>query len=410
MTNIWKGALRPLLRPVAFGTLLRSGVVSLEEAVAQANGKRGVPSLVSEGFTGLGVPVIAVAGLTKTYPGSEEPAVESLSFAVNEGEVLAILGPSGCGKTTTLRLLAGFEVPDSGEVRLRDQVVASTDDWVRPEKRGLGMVFQHVALFPHLTATQNVLYGLTRMGGEEKRRRAEEMLDLVGMDGFGKRYPHQLSGGQQQRVALARALAPGPLVLLMDEPFGSLDADMRAQMRREVKALLSQLGTTAILVTHDQEEAFLMADRILILNRGSLLQLNTPDNIYHRPASRFEARFVGLAEFVPAELEDRRVVTELGSFPYEGSAPAEAVDLLVRPDDIEIEPDGSGDGVIVGREFKGADNLYSIRLPSGRLVRAVQPSEPVYHVGERVKVHARLAHVILFAREPAEQAQDEPLA
>ena len=142
-----------------------------------------------------------------------------------------------------------------------------------------------------------------------------------------------------------------------------------------------------------------MADRILILNRGCLMQLNTPDNIYHRPASRFEARFVGLAEFVPAELEDRRVVTELGSFPYEGSAPAEAVDLLVRPDDIEIEPDGSGDGVIVGREFKGADNLYSVRLPSGQLVRAVQPSEPVYHVGERVKVHARLAHVILFARE-----------
>ena len=167
------------------------------------------------------------------------------------------------------------------------------------------------------------------------------------------------------------ARSPG---LLMDEPFGSLDADMRAQMRRDVKALFSRLGTTAILVTHDQEEAFLMADRILILNRGSLLQLNTPDNIYHRPASRFEARFVGLAEFVPAELEDRRVVTELGEFPYEGSAPAEAVDLLVRPDDIEIEPDGSGDGVIVGREFKGADNLYSIRLPSGRLVRAVQPS------------------------------------
>ena len=409
MTSIWKGALRPLLRPVAFGTLLRSGVVSLEEAVAQANGKRGVPSLVSEGLTGLGVPVIAVAGLTKTYPGSEEPAVKSLSFAVNEGEVLAILGPSGCGKTTTLRLLAGFEVPDSGEVRLRDRVVASTDDWVPPEKRGLGMVFQHVALFPHLTATQNVLYGLTKMGGAEKRRRAEEMLDLVGMAGFGKRYPHQLSGGQQQRVALARALAPGPLVLLMDEPFGSLDADMRAQMRRDVKALFSRLGTTAILVTHDQEEAFLMADRILILNRGSLLQLNTPDNIYHRPASRFEARFVGLAEFVPAELEDRRVVTELGEFPYEGSAPAEAVDLLVRPDDIEIEPDGSGDGVIVGREFKGADNLYSIRLPSGRLVRAVQPSEPVYHVGERVKVHARLAHVILLAREPAEEVRGEPL-
>ena len=410
MTSIWKGALTPLLRPVEFGTLLRSGAASLKEAGTQANGKRGLSSLATQASTGLGVPVIAVAGLTKTYSGSEEPAVDSLSFAVNEGEVLAVLGPSGCGKTTTLRLLAGFEVPDSGEVRLRDRVVASTEEWVPPEKRGLGMVFQHVALFPHLTAAQNVLYGLTKMGGAEKRRRAEEMLELVGMAGFGTRYPHQLSGGQQQRVALARALAPGPLVLLMDEPFGSLDADMRSQMRRDVKALFSRLGTTAILVTHDQEEAFLMADRILILHRGSLRQLNTPDNIYHRPTSRFEARFVGLADFVPAELEDRRVVTELGSFPYEGAAPAEVVDLMVRPDDIEIDPDATGDGVIVGREFKGADNLYSVRLPSGQLVRAVQPSEPVYHVGERVKVHARLTHVILFPREPVEEAQGEPSA
>ncbi len=356
--------------------------------------------MVSQPPTRLGTPVIAVAGISKTYAGSDEPAVRDLSFAVNDGEVLAILGPSGCGKTTTLRLLAGFETPDSGEVRLRDRVVAASDAWVPPEKRGLGMVFQHVALFPHLTAQQNVVYGLTNLGRKEKQQGAEEMLNLVGMAGLEKRYPHQLSGGQQQRVALARALAPRPLVLLMDEPFGSLDADMRSQMRREVKALLTQLGTTTIIVTHDQEEAFLMADRILILHEGSLLQLNTPDNIYHRPASRFEARFVGMADFVPAEVFDGHVSTELGEFPFGGGTAEEPLDLLVRPDDIEIEPDSDGQGVIVGREFKGADNLYSVELHSGQVVRSVQPSDRIYPEGARVKVHAQLTHVILFAREP----------
>ena len=401
MPKVRHGAGLPLPWLGPFATILRSQATEPSEVGDLTNEKRGLPSLVSQSSsTRLGVPVIAVAGLTKTYPGSDEEAVDELSFAVNEGEVLAILGPSGCGKTTTLRLLAGFEVPDAGDVRLRDRIVASAEKWVPPEKRGLGMVFQHTALFPHLTAVQNVTYGLTKMKGEQKRRTANDMLDLVGMAGLGQRYPHQLSGGQQQRVALARALAPSPLVLLMDEPFGSLDADMRSQMRREVKALLARLGTTTIIVTHDQEEAFLMADRILLLHEGRLQQLNTPDNIYHRPASRFQAKFVGLADFVPATVADRRVSTELGEFPYDAIPPRETVDLMVRPDDIEIEPDTKGTGVIVDREFKGADNLYSVRLPSGQVVRAVHSSEPVYTVGQQVRVNARLTHVILFPREP----------
>jgi len=344
-------------------------------------------------------PVIAVAGLTKRYPGSREAAVDDLAFAVNEGETLAILGPSGCGKTTTLRLLAGFEAPDAGEVRIRDRVVAAPGRWVPPERRGLGMVFQQFALFPHLTAEQNVAYGLERLRRGERRQRTLEVLHLVGMTEYADRYPHQLSGGQQQRIALARALAPEPLVLLMDEPFGSLDAALRADMRRDVKAILAHLGATAILVTHDQEEAFTLADRILILRCGRLEQLNTPDNIYHRPATRFVAAFAGIADFVPAVVQDAHAVSELGSFPFGGTPPARDVDLLLRPDDIDIEPAAGGQGRIVHREFKGADNLYTVRLPSGRTVRSVQPSLAVYQIGQRVLVRAEPDHVLLFSRE-----------
>ncbi len=351
--------------------------------------------MVSEA-SALGTPVIAAAGLTKSYDGGHDPAVTDLSFAVNRGETLAIVGPSGCGKTTTLRLLAGFEVPDSGEILVHDRVVASGSEWVPPEKRGLGMAFQQFALFPHMTALENVMYGLGQAPPVEKREKAQAMLDMLGMGGFGKRYAHQLSGGQQQRVALARALAPSPVVLLMDEPFASLDATLRSQLRREVRELLSRLGTTAVLVTHDQEEAFLMGDRVMVLHEGRLQQLNTPDNIYHRPINRLVARLVGLADFVPAAIEGRHVVTEVGRFPLQGEAPGPEVDLMVRPDDISVEPDGAGTGTIVEREFKGADNLYTVRLPSGRIVRSVQSSQPVCQVGTRVRVTARLAHVILF--------------
>ncbi|MCL0101916.1 ABC transporter ATP-binding protein [Dehalococcoidia bacterium] len=381
---------------------LFAGVFSTDASEPSAIKGQVDPIVGSQPPTKLGVPVIAVAGLTKTFPESEVAAVDDLSFAVNQGEVLAILGPSGCGKTTTLRLLAGFEIPDAGDVRMRDKVVTSPDHWVPPEKRGLGMVFQHIALFPHLTVLENVTYGLSRMKSVEKRRQATEMLKLVGMDGLMKRYPHQLSGGQQQRVALARALAPKPLVLLMDEPFASLDADLRAQMRRELKLLLAQLGTTVIIVTHDQEEAFLLADRILILHKGRLQQLNTPDNVYHRPASRFEANFVGLADFVPAKVVNRTVSTELGEFTYDAIPPDGPVELMVRPDDLRIEPDDKSTSVIVDREFKGADNLYSVRLPSGKVVRSAHPSEPVYSVGQAVKVNPNLTHVILFPREQEE--------
>ncbi len=343
--------------------------------------------------------VISVTGLTKRFPAISEPAVSDLSFDVLEGETLALLGPSGCGKTTTLRLLAGFEVPDAGEVRLQEKVVASPREWTPPERRGMGMVFQNFALFPHLTVAQNVGYGLHRLRNGEKRQRIAEALELVGMTGFGERYPHEISGGQQQRVALARALAPKPVVLLMDEPFGSLDTALRSEMRREVKAILQQAKTTTIIVTHDQEEAFSLADRVLILNKGRMAQFDTPDEIYHRPVSRFVAGFVGKADFVPARLLEDHVVTELGVFPLHGTPPPEPVDLLVRPDDIAITPDPGGQGIVVHREFQGSSNLYTVRLPSGLSVRSVQPSLAVLDIGHRVIVRATPDHVVLFTAE-----------
>ena len=352
------------------------------------------------------VPVVTVAGLTKTYPGSKDEAVDDLSFAVNEGETLALLGPSGCGKTTTLRLIAGFEEPDAGDVRVRERVVASPSEWVPPEKRGLAMMFQQFALFPHLRVIENVAYGLKGMGRARREERALLELERVGMAEYAGRYPHQLSGGQQQRVALARALAPEPLVLLMDEPFGSLDAGLRAEMRREVKSILTQRRATTILVTHDQDEAFTLADRILILNQGRLEQLNTPDNIYHRPATRVVASFVGTADFLPVRFGGHHVVSELGTFAYEGAAPDGEVDLLVRPDDINIESDVAGQGLVVDREFKGASNLYAVRLPSGRTVRSVQPSDTLYEVGERVRVSGLPSHIVLFPRAYDSDAEE----
>ena len=325
------------------------------------------PGLNAQPRSGPAPPVIGMVGVTKTYPGAAASAVADLSFAVAEGEVVALLGPSGCGKTTTLRLIAGFESPDEGEISVGGGIVAAADQWMPPERRGLGMIFQQFALFPHLTVLQNAMYGLKGVSPAERRRVAEAELERVGMAEYLDRYPHQLSGGQQQRVALARALAPQPVVLLMDEPFGSLDAALRTTMRREVKTILAQRGATAVIVTHDQEEAFTLADRVLILRRGRLEQLNTPDNIYHKPASRFVAAFVGQADFVPVTLSDGYLHSELGAFPLKRGAAGK------RPSTSSSGPTTSSsrstargqgvvDAVVVEREFKGADNVYNRRV------------------------------------------------
>ena len=335
--------------------------------------------------------------VTKRYATDQPPAVNGLSLTVEKGEIFALLGPSGCGKTTTLRLVAGFEVPDSGSVVIRDEVMAGQGRLVPPEERGVGIVFQDYALFPHLTVADNVGFGLQRLAHSAQRDRVAQILELVGLQGFAGRYPHELSGGQQQRVALARALAPAPALILLDEPFSNLDADLRTLMREEVEKILRTTGTTAIFVTHDQEEAFTLADRVGVLNKGRLEQIDAPEQIYHHPATRFVAEFVGAADFLPGRVTPEGIATELGVFPRpDGFAIGEAVEVMIRPDDITFAPDPDGQSTIIRRFFRGSENLYCIRLPSGHRVHSSQPSSAFFQTGTRVEVKGHVIHVVTF--------------
>jgi iron(III) transport system ATP-binding protein len=339
--------------------------------------------------------LLLVENVDKRYGADFPPAISHLSFSLEEGEILALLGPSGSGKTTALRLIAGFEQPDAGTITLNGVAVAGNGSWLAPEERKVGMVFQDYALFPHLTLLGNVVFGLSG-GRKEKERKALEVLARVGMDRLAARYPHELSGGQQQRVALARALAPEPWLILLDEPFSNLDADMRAEMRREVEKILRESGKSAVVVTHDQEEAFVIADRVGVLNNGSLEQLAAPEILYHTPATRFVADFVGEADFLPGEVQDG-IVTEIGILPNRSGLPrGTGVEIMIRPDDVEFEPSEEANGVVAGRKFRGSETRYAVRLPSGLRLRSSQPSTSVVATGTKVKVSVKLDHIVLF--------------
>lgn len=343
--------------------------------------------------------VVALEHISKVFEDNTQ-VVRDLSFEVGEGEIFCLLGPSGCGKTTTLRLVAGFERPDAGRILLQGREVAKNGYCLPPEKRGVGMVFQEYALFPHLTVAQNVAFGLKGFPKAQREAIVATMLNMVGMTELGQRYPHELSGGQQQRVALARALAPCPVVLLLDEPFSNLDADLRAQMRLEVRRILKEAKTTTIMVTHDQDEAFILGDRVAVLNAGHLEQVGTPEELYHQPASLFVADFVGHADLVPGVLRDGRIATEIGHFPTPWKErKAGAVKVLIRPDDITLFPHGEGEGVVLAREFLGSENIYTVRLASGLEVHSAQPSTVIYGVGQRMRVKADLDHVVAFPEE-----------
>jgi len=325
------------------------------------------------------------------------PAISDLSLTVREGEILCLLGPSGCGKTTSLRVIAGFEPVTAGEVYLEGRLVSSPDRLVPAEERRVGMVFQEYALFPHLRVAENVAFGLQDLARNERESCVEAMLNLLGLSGLERRYPHELSGGQQQRVALARALAPRPAILLLDEPFSNLDPDMTGRMREELHDLLHRTNTTAVLVTHDHDEAFAMADRIAVLNAGRLEQFGSPETIYHLPATPFVAEFVGQADFIPGLVERGQVLTEIGDLlvPETYAGGAKAV-VMIRPDDLRILPSDTGPALILSRQFRGSENLYTLRLPSGAIVHSSESSTSVYPVGRSVGLRLLATHTVLF--------------
>jgi len=325
-------------------------------------------------------------------------AVKGVNLSIYRGEFFSLLGPSGSGKSTILRLIAGLERPDEGIIRIEGKVVADRKVWVPPEKRGVGLVFQNYALFPQMTVFENVAYGISYLPKQEVKKRVRELLEMVGLAHKEKHYPHQLSGGEQQRVALARALAVAPKVMLLDEPFSNLDADLRRDLRKQTKKILKELGTTTILVTHDQEEAFSLSDRVGVINGGVLEQVGTPFEVYHRPATRFVADFVGLADFYKGKIEGDVLTSEIGNFPVNGQweGKSKEVEIMIRPDDVDFEPDPQGEAVISEVEFLGAEIIYTLSLPSGPIIHSVKNSKEFYPVGTKVKVKIDPNHIVIF--------------
>lgn len=326
--------------------------------------------------------------------------VSDFSFALQTGEIGCLLGPSGCGKTTLLRAIAGFEAVSDGAIYLNGSCISDPHTHIAPEKRRIGMVFQDFALFPHLNIADNITFGVRQENTQHKRQRCAELLELIGLQGFAQRYPHELSGGQQQRVALARALAPRPDLLLMDEPFSSLDVELRTQMVKDVRGMLKQTHTTAILVTHDQNEAFALADHIGVMRDGRLQQWANGYRLYHEPANAFVADFIGEGVFLDGTvLNDSQVETELGIIDGEWSGDwgsGETVTFLVRPDDIIHDDASHLLAEVKEKAFRGADYLYTLTMHSGSEVLCLAPSHHDHAIGERIGIRIEIDHLVLF--------------
>jgi iron(III) transport system ATP-binding protein len=340
---------------------------------------------------------LTVEGIEQAY--GDNKVLQDLSFRVPAGSIGCLLGPSGCGKTTALRCIAGFESVRKGRILVNGEVLSKPGFVVPPEKRGLGMVFQQYALFPHLDIAANVGFGLHELSSAERARRVAEVLETVGLGGRDSLYPDELSGGQQQRVALARALAPRPGLLLMDEPFSSLDTGMRVRLGSEIRDILKRQGITALLVTHDQAEAFAVADEIGVMREGQLEQWDSAYNLYHRPSNRFVAEFVGEGCFMPGHANaDGTVQIELGRLtPTEPlKAGGDGVEVLLRPDDIVHDDDSTLTATVLRKAFRGAAILYTLGLPSGRRVLALVPSHHDHRIGERIGIRLEADHVVVF--------------
>ncbi len=343
-------------------------------------------------------PHVELNGISKRYP--DVTALCDLRLTINRGEFFSLLGPSGCGKTTTLRLIAGLDCLSEGQIAIDGVLVSSPTYFMPPEKRGVGIVFQDYALFPHMTVFENIAFGLYGRPKAAVAKRGHELLALVGLTGAGQKYPHEMSGGQKQRVALARALAPAPKVMLLDEPFSNLDAELRAALRSETKEILRESGATVILVTHDQEEAFSLSDRVGLLNGGKLEQVGTPYEIYHHPASRFVADFVGRADYLPCRVEGYLAVSRLGNFTL--SVPntnrLTEGELLIRPDDVAITPDTAGEATITQVRFLGAHALYTLRLDDGSTLHSQGLSANLLAPQTRVAVLVNMRHTVVFEK------------
>jgi iron(III) transport system ATP-binding protein len=319
-------------------------------------------------------PILCLHQITRQFSPHIPPAIDSLSLALQPGELLALLGSSGCGKTTLLRLIAGFESPQSGTITIAQQLVAGAGYWVAPERRQVGMVFQDYALFPHLTVWQNVEFGLSHKKPVVTASRVKAAIALVGLEGLEHRYPHQLSGGQQQRVALARAVTPNPFLILLDEPLSNLDIQVRLRLRQELRSILKAAEASAIFVTHDQEEALSIADQVAVMHSGRLEQTGTPEQLYQEPTSRFVGEFVLQANFLAAQRQQQLWHTEIGTFPVaqtrftSDTSPhtlPSTVDLMVRQEDLHLQPDSTSRVIIADRQFLGREYRYSLRTPTG---------------------------------------------
>ena len=318
-------------------------------------------------------------------------AVDDVTLAVADGELVALVGPSGCGKSTLLMLVAGLLAPDAGRVQVGGRVVAGGGTWVAPEERRVGVVFQDAALFPHLRVSDNVAFGVPR--GRDRAARVQELLELVDLPDLGRRYPHELSGGQQQRVALARALAPRPSVVLFDEAFGNLDHSLRASVRDATAAALRETGAAGVFVTHDQSEALAVGERVAVMRAGRFEHVGEPADAFHRPANRFVATLLGEADFLPGQQDGDVVDTEVGRLSATPAARG-PVSVMLRPHEVVFSPDPDGGARVVRREFRGATYLYTLGLPSGALVRAVTPHTLDVATGTQVALRVEAGHPV----------------
>lgn len=353
--------------------------------------------------------LLRVENVTKLF--DDEIAVNDVSFSLTEGEIGCLLGPSGCGKTTLLRSIAGFEDIQQGEIWLDNLLASSTKQTTPPETREIGMVFQDFALFPHINIRDNIGFGIRNMTRSQKNDRIASLMQLINLNELAHRYPHELSGGQQQRVALARALAPKPKLLLLDEPFSSMDVELREELAHDVREVLKQEGITAILVTHDQHEAFAMADNIGVMNHGKLVQWDTGYNLYHEPASQFVADFIGQGVFLNGTvIDDMRVETELatlhGLVP-KGCKPGCPVRVLVRPDDIIHDDDSHLTATIKERFFRGASYLYTLQLDSGSELLSMVHSHHNHAIGEQLGIKLEIDHLVVFPAFPGRKPKTD---